>query len=152
MIDKLFFNFTRASALLILIIVAWIFTVLFNHSLEAMNTLGLDFITHDEWAPNLDKFGAYAAILGSIISTTLAMMLAVPIAIGVAIFLSEIAHDKIKGFFGVSVELLAAIPSVIYGMWGLFFFVPIIRDLFGGLGIGLLAAGIVLAIMILPFM
>jgi len=146
MIDKIFFNFTRFSALLILIIVAWIFTVLFNHSLEAMNTFGLDFLTKDEWAPNLDKFGAQAAILGSIISTFLAMLLAIPIAIGVAIFLSEIAPAKIKGFFGVSVELLAAIPSVIYGMWGLFFFVPIIRD------IGLLAAGIVLAIMILPFM
>ncbi|MDY0117599.1 MAG: phosphate ABC transporter permease subunit PstC, partial [Sulfurimonadaceae bacterium] len=67
-------------------------------------------------------------------------------------FLSEIVHDNLKGFFGVSVELLAAIPSVVYGMWGLFFFVPILRALFGGTGIGLLAAGIVLAIMILPFM
>lgn len=152
MIDKIFFNFTRASALLILIIVAWIFTVLFNHSLESMQTFGFDFITKDEWAPNLNKFGSYAAILGSVISTTLAMMLAVPVAIGVAIFLSEIAPEKIKAIFGVSVELLAAIPSVIYGMWGLFYFVPIIRDIFGGLGIGLLAAGIVLAIMILPFM
>jgi phosphate transport system permease protein len=126
--------------------------VLFNQSTEAMQTFGLDFLTKDEWAPNMDKFGAYAAIFGSVVSTFLAMLLAIPIAIGVAIFLSEIAHDKIKGFFGVSVELLAAIPSVIYGMWGLFFFVPILRDIFGGMGIGLLAAGIVLAIMILPFM
>lgn len=152
MIDKIFLNITRTSALLILFIVASIFVVLFDHSMEAMRALGVDFILKDEWAPNLDKFGAYAAILGSVLSTMLAMLLAIPIAIGVAIFLSEIAHDKIKGFFGVSVELLAAIPSVIYGMWGLFFFVPILRDLFGGMGIGLLAAGIVLAIMILPFM
>ncbi len=152
MIDRIFHNMTRFSALLILFIVAWIFVVLFNHSTEAMNAFGFDFITKDEWAPNVDKFGAYAAIFGSVVSTFLAMLIAIPVAIGVAIFLSEIAHDKIKGFFGVSVELLAAIPSVIYGMWGLFYFVPILRDLFGGMGIGLLAAAIVLSIMILPFM
>lgn len=152
MIDKIFHNMTRFSALLILFIVAWIFVVLFNHSTEAMNAFGFDFITKDEWAPNVDKFGAFAAIFGSVISTFLAMLFSIPIAIGVAIFLSEIAHDRIKGFFGVSVELLAAIPSVIYGMWGLFYFVPILRDLFGGMGIGLLAAAIVLSIMILPFM
>ncbi len=152
MIDKIFLNMTRFSALLILFIVAWIFVVLFDHSTEAMQAFGFDFITKDEWAPNLDKFGAFAAIFGSVVSTFLAMLLAIPVAIGVAIFLSEIAHDRIKGFFGVSVELLAAIPSVIYGMWGLFFFVPILRDLFGGMGIGLLAAAIVLSIMILPFM
>lgn len=152
MIDKIFSNLTRFSALLILVIVAWIFVELYNQSLEAINAFGFDFITKDEWAPNVDKFGAYAAIFGSVASTFLAMLFAIPVAIGVAIFLSEIAHDKIKGFFGVSVELLAAIPSVIYGMWGLFYFVPIIRDLFGGMGIGLLSAGIVLSIMILPFM
>ena len=90
--------------------------------------------------------------MGSIMSTALAMLFAVPIAIGVAIFLSEIAPQKMKAPVGVSIELLAAIPSVIYGMWGLFYFVPIIRDLFGGLGIGLLTAGIVLAVMVLPFM
>lgn len=152
MIDKIFHNMTRFSALLILFIVSWIFVVLFDHSTEAMNAFGFDFITKDEWAPNVDKFGAYAAIFGSVVSTFLAMLLAIPVAIGVAIFLSEIAHDRIKGFFGVSVELLAAIPSVIYGMWGLFYFVPILRDLFGGMGISLLAAAIVLSIMILPFM
>lgn len=152
MIDKIFFNMTRTSALLILLITAWIFVVLFNQSTQAMHAFGFDFITQDEWAPNLEKFGALPALVGSVASTFLAMLIATPVAIGVAIFLSEIAHDKIKGFFGISVELLAAIPSVIYGMWGLFYFVPIIRDIFGGMGIGLLAAGIVLAIMILPFM
>lgn len=152
MIDKIFLNMTRISALLILFIVAWIFVVLFNHSTEAMHAFGFSFITQDEWAPNVDKFGSYAAIFGSVVSTFLAMLISIPIAIGVAIFLSEIAHDKIKGFFGVSVELLAAIPSVIYGMWGLFYFVPIMRDIFGGSGIGLLTAGIVLSIMVLPFM
>ncbi len=151
-LDLLFFNTTRAIAVFVLFVVAWIFTVLFQEAQLAMSTFGLDFITSTKWAPNLEKFGGGAAILGSVLSTFLAMILSVPIAIGVAIFLSEIAHEKIKTPVGVSIELLAAIPSVIYGMWGLFYFVPIVRDIFGGLGIGLLTAGIVLAIMILPFM
>jgi len=151
-IDKIFANTTRLIAISVLLIVAWIFTVLIQESLISINAFGFDFITQDKWAPNLEKFGGYAAIMGSVISTFLAMVLAVPVAIGVAIFLSEIAPDKLKAPVGVSIELLAAIPSVIYGMWGLFYFVPIIRDTFGGLGIGMLTAGIILAIMILPFM
>ncbi len=151
-IDTIFANATRLIAISVLLITAWIFTVLFQESLLSMQTFGLDFVTDSKWAPNLEKFGAFAAIMGSVISTFLAMVLAVPIAIGVAIFLSEIAHAKLKAPVGVSIELLAAIPSVIYGMWGLFYFVPIVRDLFGGIGIGMLTAGIVLAIMILPFM
>ncbi len=151
-IDKLFALSTKITALSVLLIVAWIFTVLFQHSMESLNAFGFDFITETKWAPNLEKFGALPAITGSVISTFLAMMLAVPIAIGVAIFLSEIAHHRLKAPVGISIELLAAIPSVVYGMWGLFYFVPIIRDMFGGLGIGMLTAGIVLAIMILPFM
>ncbi len=151
-IDKIFANVTRLIAISVLLIVAWIFTVLIQESLTSINAFGFDFITQDKWAPNLEKFGGYAAIMGSVISTFLAMILAVPLAIGVAIFLSEIAPDKLKAPVGVSIELLAAIPSVIYGMWGLFYFVPIIRDTFGGLGIGMLTAGIILAIMILPFM
>ena len=151
-IDNIFAHSTRLIAILVLLITAWIFTVLFQESLLSMQTFGLDFVTESKWAPNLEKFGAFAAIMGSVISTFLAMVLAVPVAIGVAIFLSEIAHDKLKAPVGISIELLAAIPSVIYGMWGLFYFVPIIRDAFGGLGIGLLTAGIVLAVMVLPFM
>lgn len=151
-LDKLFANATRIIAIAVLFIVAWIFTVLFQESLTAMKAFGLDFVTETKWAPNLEQFGALPAIAGSVISTFLAMLLAIPVAIGVAIFLSEIAPAKIKTPVGVSIELLAAIPSVIYGMWGLFYFVPIIRDAFGGLGIGMLTAGIVLAIMILPFM
>jgi len=151
-IDKIFANATKFIALGVLLLVAWIFTVLFEHSLESIKAFGFSFLTEDKWAPNLEKFGALPAIYGSVVSTFLAMLLAVPVAIGVAIFLSEIAHAKIKTPVGVSIELLAAIPSVIYGMWGLFYFVPIIRDMFGGIGISMLTAGIVLSIMILPFM
>lgn len=151
LIDKFFFYLTRTIALGILLIVAWIFVELFNNSLDSIQAFGFDFITEDKWAPNLEKFGALPAIYGSVISTFLAMLLAIPLAIGVAIFLSELAPAKLKTPFGVSIELLAAIPSVIYGMWGLFYFVPIIRDAFGGVGISMLTAGIVLSIMILPF-
>jgi len=151
-LDKFFHMSTLSIALLTLVITGAIFGVLFQEAKPAIDAFGFDFITNSKWAPNLEKFGAWPAIVGSIMSTSLAMFLAVPLAIGVAIFLSEIAPDKLKNPVGVSIELLAAIPSVIYGMWGLFYFVPIIRDLFGGLGIGLLTAGIVLAIMILPFM
>jgi phosphate transport system permease protein len=147
-IDKFFANTTKLIAIAILLLVAWIFTVLFQHSMESIEALGFDFITGTKWAPNLEKFGALPAIYGSF----LAMLLAVPLAIGVAIFLSELAPAKLKSPVGVSIELLAAIPSVIYGMWGLFYFVPIVRDIFGGIGISMLTAGIVLSIMILPFM
>lgn len=152
LIDKIFANSTKVIAFGVLLLVAWIFTVLFEHSLESIKAFGFNFITDTKWAPNLEKFGAFPAIFGSVISTFLAMIMAVPIAIGVAIFLSEIAHSRLKSPVGISIELLAAIPSVIYGMWGLFYFVPIVRDTFGGVGISMLTAGIVLSIMILPFM
>jgi phosphate transport system permease protein len=151
-IDKIFGQSTRIIAVGILLVVAAIFTVLFQEATAAMQAFGFDFITGTKWAPNLEKFGAFAAIMGSVLSTFLAMLMAIPVAIGVAIFLSEIAPARLKSPVGISIELLAAIPSVIYGMWGLFYFVPIIRDIFGGTGIGMLTAGVVLAIMILPFM
>ncbi len=151
-IDNLFRYASRFVAMSILLLVAWIFTVLLQNSMESITALGFDFVTETKWAPNLEKFGALPAIYGSVLSTFIAMVLAVPLAIGVAIFLSELAPAKLKSPVGVSIELLAAIPSVIYGMWGLFYFVPIIRDHVGGIGISMLTAGIVLSIMILPFM
>jgi len=151
-LDKIFSNSTKFIAFSILLLVAWIFTTLFQNSMVSIQAVGFDFITQTKWAPNLEKFGALPAVYGSVVSTFIAMLFAVPLAIGVAIFLSELAPDKLKTPVGVSIELLAAIPSVIYGMWGLFYFVPIIRDVFGGIGISMLTAGIVLSIMILPFM
>ncbi len=151
-LDRFFHLSTLSIALLTLLVTGAIFGVLLDEAKPAMDALGLSFLIDTKWAPNLEKFGALPAIIGSIMSTALAMLLAVPLAIGIAIFLSEISPQMLKTPVGVSIELLAAIPSVVYGMWGLFYFVPIIRDLFGGLGIGLLTAGIVLAIMILPFM
>lgn len=150
--DKLFSNLSKLVAISILLLVAWIFTTLVQNSMESIKALGFDFILGDKWAPNIEKFGALPAIYGSVVSTFIAMLLAVPVAIGVAIFLSELAPAKLKTPVGVSIELLAAIPSVVYGMWGLFYFVPIVRDIFGGVGISMLTAGMVLSIMILPFM
>lgn len=141
----------RGAATLILIILVAIFTILFDEARPAIDAFGLEFITSSTWAPNREIFGGLPAITGSMLSTVISMAIAVPVAIGIAIFLSEIAYEKLKAPVGTAVELLAAIPSIIYGMWGLFFFVPLIQQTFGGNGLGLLSAGIVLSIMILPF-
>ncbi len=151
-IDFIFFNITKFSAIGLLIILIAIFGVLFVEAKPAMDAFGLSFLTSSRWAPNMEIFGGLPAIAGSVLSTFIAMIFAVPFAIGIAMFLSKIAHQKIKAPIGTAIELLAAIPSVIYGMWGFFYFAPFLRNIIGGNGLGLLTAGIVLSIMVLPFM
>ena len=133
-----------------------IFAVLFAYAQDAFHEFGIDFFTGETWSANEDDeggiFGGLIPIVGTLLSTLIAMVLATPLAMGIAIFLSEISHDKLQAPVSIAIELLAAIPSIIYGMWGLFYFAPIIQELFGGNGVGLLTAGIVLAIMIIPFM
>lgn len=97
-------------------------------------------------------YGGLAPIVGTIFSTLIAMVFAIPIAMGIAIYLAEIAPRNIAAPVGVAIELLAAIPSIIFGMWGMFYFAPIIQNIFGGYQVSLLTAGLVLGIMILPFM
>ena len=97
-------------------------------------------------------YGGFVPIVGTIISTLIAMVFSMPIAMGIAVFLSEIAPKFLIKPVGLAIELLAAIPSIIYGMWGLFYFAPIVQKVFGGSQISMLTAGIVLGIMILPFM
>ena len=97
-------------------------------------------------------FGGYIPIVGTILSTLIAMAFSMPVAMGVAVFLSEIAPDFLIKPVGIAIELLAAIPSIIYGMWGLFYFAPLVQKLFGGSQLSLLTAGLVLGVMILPFM
>ncbi len=150
--DFVFENISRAFAFLVFVILIAIFVVLYQQAEPAIKEYGLGFLSSTEWAPNMEKFGAWPAIYGTLMSTLVAMVIATPVAIGIAIFLSEIAHAKIKQPFGTAIELLAAIPSIIYGMWGLFEFAPYIREVFGGNGIGILTAGIILSVMILPFM
>ena len=153
---QLFKNFSFFSATLSFFILVGIFAVLFNLAQESLYTFGFDFLYTEIWEPGEDDeggiFGGYIPVVGTLLSTLIAMILATPIAMGIAIFLTEIAPEKIVKPFSIAIELLAAIPSIIYGMWGLFYFAPIVQSIFGGNGVGLLTAGIVLAIMIIPFM
>jgi phosphate transport system permease protein len=132
---------------------------------------GFKFLTRSDWNPVTDTYGALAPIFGTLVTSIIAIVLAVPVSFGVALFLTEIAPSWLRGPIATAIELLAAIPSIIYGMWGLFVFVPFMADhvepklsatlgqlpiigaLFDGppLGLGILTAGIVLAVMIIPF-
>ncbi|MPQ76855.1 phosphate ABC transporter permease subunit PstC [Hydrogenovibrio sp. JE_KL2] len=103
-------------------------------------------------APHKEVFGGAVAIVGTVFSTIIALLFAVPLAMGIAIFLSEIAAPAISKPVGIAIELLAAIPSIIYGMWGLFYFGPFIASIFGGHSVSLLVAGLVLGVMVIPFM
>ena len=102
--------------------------------------------------PTKTIYGGLVPLVGTILSTLIALLFAMPIAMGIAIFLAEIAPKNISSFVGGAIELLAAIPSIIFGMWGLYYFAPIVADLFGGFQVSLLTAGLVLGVMILPFM
>ena len=97
-------------------------------------------------------FGGLVPIIGTVLSTLIALTFAMPIAMGIAVFLAEMASKSVSKFVGIAIELLAAIPSIIFGMWGLYYFAPIISETFGGYQVSLLTAGLVLGIMILPFM
>ncbi len=112
-----------------------------------------DMIMQDEDdTPTKTIYGGLVPLVGTIFSTLIALAFAMPIAMGIAIFLAEIAPKKIATFVGGAIELLAAIPSIIFGMWGLYYFAPIVAALFGGFQVSLLTAGLVLGVMILPFM
>ncbi len=102
--------------------------------------------------PTKTIYGGLVPLVGTILSTLIALAFAMPIAMGIAIFLAEIAPKNISSFVGGAIELLAAIPSIIFGMWGLYYFAPIVANLFGGFQVSLLTAGLVLGVMILPFM
>lgn len=138
---------------------------------EAFLAFGPGFLTSTAWNPVTEEYGAAVAIYGTVVSTIIAMIIAVPVSFGIALFLTEVAPSWIRQPLGMAIELLAGIPSIIYGMWGLFVLapliqqyvqppiqdltmdVPILGELFGGpaFGIGIFTAAIVLAIMILPF-
>jgi len=153
---KLFKNFSFLSATLTFFLLVGIFIVLYMYAKDAIDTFGLGFIFNDVWEVGEDDeggvFGGLIPIVGTLLTTLIAMLVATPIAMGIAIFLTEVAPDFLVKPVSISIELLAAIPSIIYGMWGLFYFAPIIQNVFGGSGMGLLTAGLVLAIMVIPFM
>lgn len=149
--ELVFSSLTKFASFLVFVTLIAIFAALIWYSIPALNQFGLGFAISTEWDVSKNLFGGYPAIYGSIVSTIIAMLIATPVAIGIAIFLTEIAPHKVRDFFSVNLEMLAAIPSIIFGMWGFLYFVPLVRDVFGGSGLGLLTGGLILSIMILPF-
>jgi phosphate transport system permease protein len=169
--DRTFRFLTETAAIAVLVLLAGVMLSLVHGSLPAWRTFGLDFLFTEKWNPVTEKFGALAPIYGTLVTSAIAMFIGVPISIGIAIFLTEICPQSLRRTIGVAIELLAGIPSIIYGIWGLFVFapffqayvqpglidtfagVPLLNQLFAGppYGIGMLTAGLILAIMVLPF-
>jgi phosphate transport system permease protein len=169
--DAFFRYFTRAAAITVLAILFGVFVSLALGAWPAFRAFGLDFLTAQSWNPVTEKFGALAPVYGTIITSLIAMLIAVPVGIGIAIFLTELCPRLLRQPIGIAIELLAGIPSIIYGIWGLFVFAPFLQqhvqpaliDLFGGIpllnqvfagppyGIGMFTAGLILAIMVIPF-
>jgi phosphate transport system permease protein len=170
--DLFFSSLTAIASLTVIIFIVGILVVLVKESSLAMGKFGLvNFLTSTAWNPVTGIFGAATTIYGTFVTTALALLFAIPTAIGIAIFVTEIAPNFLKGPIGIAIELLAAIPSIIYGMWGLFTLAPIMSKyiepalqstlgqlpfvgiLFKGnpMGIDLLTASVILGIMIIPF-
>ena len=169
--DVVFRALTFLFALLVLLILGGVIVALVEGALPALRTFGLAFLFSDIWNPVTEKFGALAPIYGTLVTSAIAMLVGIPVAFGVAVFITEICPIWLKRPLATMIELLAAIPSIIYGIWGLFVFAPFIQQyiqpsliaslgqipgfgaLFAGppLGIGVLTAGFILAIMVLPF-
>lgn len=169
--DTVFHNVTRLFALLSLLLMAGIIVALAIGAWPAIVKFGARFLVTQDWNPPAEEFGALVPIYGTIITSLVALIIAVPVSFGIALFLTELAPAWLRRPLGIAIELLAAIPSIVYGMWGLLVFAPIFAQygqpfltatlghipflgaLFQGppIGIGILAAGIILAIMIIPF-
>ena len=169
--DIVFHRLTQTFSLLVLLALTGIIVSLFINAWPAFQKFGLQFIWRVEWDVVNEEFGAAISIVGTLASAGIAMLIAVPLAFGIAVFLTETCPTWLRRPLGTAIELLAAVPSIIYGMFGLFVFAPLFADylqvplqkilggmplvgfLFGGStnGMGILAAGIVLAFMVLPF-
>ena len=164
--EVMFRGGTGAFALLLIAIVGAIGVLLFNQSLLSIEKFGWSFWTTDHWDPVLGDFGARPFIWGTLYSSILALIISTPIALGIAIYVSELAPNWLRLPLVFLTELLAAIPSIVYGLWGIFVLVPFVRQLqvmtpdwmkslslFSGppLGVGMLSAALVLAIMVIPF-
>jgi phosphate transport system permease protein len=169
--DAAFRHVTRAAAIAVLIILSGIIISLIYGALPALQKFGIGFLFDESWNPVTEQFGAIAPIFGTVVTSFIAMLIAVPIGLFIALFLTELCPMWLRRPIGIAIELLAGIPSIIYGIWGLFVFapflqqhvqpflinafgnVPILSNLFAGppYGIGILTAGLILAIMVLPF-
>src|SRR6266700_1902621 len=169
--DAAFRLLTRAAAIGVLVILGGVILSLVMGSLPALQAFGLGFLIEERWNPVTEKFGALAPIYGTIVTSGIAMLIAVPVGLLIAVFLTELCPLWLRRPVGIAIELLAGIPSIIYGIWGLFVFapflqetlqpfliavfgnIPVLSTLFAGppYGIGILTAGLILAIMVLPF-
>ena len=169
--DIAFENLTRVFALFVFSILLAVLVTLMIGSELTLKKYGIDFLWSAEWDPVREEFGALVPITGTLVTSLIAMLIGVPVSFGIALFLTELSPPWLRRPLGTAIELLAAIPSIIYGMWGLFVFVPLFQsrlqpaliDSFGQLpligalfegpplGIGMLTAGLILSIMVIPF-
>lgn len=169
--DRLFFWLTRAAALTVLGILGAVIVALMIGAWPALQQFGFGFLVTESWNPVTEKFGAIAPVYGTLVTSLIAMLIAVPVGLLIAVFLTELCPLWLRKPIGIAIELLAGIPSIIYGIWGLFVFAPFLQqtvqpaliELFGPIpvlstlfagppyGIGMLTAGLILAIMVLPF-
>jgi phosphate transport system permease protein len=169
--DAAFRQLTRTAAVAVLLLLSGVIVSLLEGSLPALRTFGFGFLVNESWNPVTEKFGALAPIYGTLVTSAIAMLIAVPVGLMIAFFLTELCPQWLRRPIGIAIELLAGIPSIIYGIWGLFVFAPFLQDnlqpfliktlgnvpviapLFTGppYGIGMLTAGLILAIMVLPF-
>ena len=169
--DTRFRLISGAAAMIVLLIFAGVIGALFIGAMPAFKAFGFSFLTTEAWRPSREIFAALGPIYGTVITSIIAMVIALPVGIGIAVFLTELCPRTLRRPIGIAIELLAGIPSIIYGIWGLFVFaplfqayvqepallafdgVPILGTLFGGYayGIGIFTAGLILSIMILPF-
>ena len=169
--DATFRIVSRSAAALVLIILTGVVVSLIHGSIPVFKAMGFEFFTSSTWNPVTERFSAGAAVFGTLVTSAIALLIAVPIGLGIAVFLTEICTPRLRRPIAIAIELLAGIPSIIYGIWGLFFLapflqayvqpslisafegIPILSSLFQGppYGIGILTAGLVLAVMVLPF-
>jgi len=169
--DAIFRGLTLGFAGLVLVVLAGVIASLVVGALPALKQFGLGFLTTESWNPVTEKFGALAPVYGTLVTSAIAMIIGIPVAFGIALFITELCPNWLKRPLSIMIELLAAIPSIIYGIWGLFVLAPFVQAhiepalidtlgavpgigmLFEGppLGIGVLTAGFILAIMVLPF-
>ncbi len=169
--DRLFAGLATGSAWLTLALLGGIILSLVLGAWPALQTFGLGFLFSTDWDPVQSKFGGLVMIYGTLMTSLIALLIAVPVSFGIALFLTELSPAWLKRPLGIAIELLAAVPSIVYGMWGLLVFgpilatfvqgplqklvgnVPVLGSLVSGppVGIGILSAGIILAIMIIPF-
>src|SRR5690606_9787838 len=171
LMDVLFRNTTRTFAFVVFILLAAIMVSLVYGSRESISEFGISFLWTNDWNPVTHSYGALVPIVGTVLSSFIALLIAVPVSFGIAMFLTELSPVWLRRPLGTAIEMLAAIPSIIYGMWGLFVFVPIFQQyiqpyliqafssipvlsqVFAGppFGIGVFTAGLILSIMVIPF-